>query len=147
MYPLDIEKAPKFLFGNLCYSSCPNTTIEDIDNNLCKCKFGWHQNNITKEITCYDNEDYCLSKEYYYHSDTKECVLGGCREGYYQLNFECFNNQCPNNTYSLSEEYFKCKSKYNYCHIDDNYKTHCNNKSFDEYKLNKLPFINRKVNV
>ena len=64
MYPLTIEKPPKFLFGNLCYVNCPITTNTDNDNNLCKCKYGWEQDEITKEINCYNNKEYCLSKEY-----------------------------------------------------------------------------------
>jgi len=135
MYPLTIEKPPKFLFGNLCYVNCPITTNTDNDNNLCKCKYGWEQNETTKEISCYNNKEYCLSIEYYYHIDTKECVLGGCRDGYYQFNFECYKNNCPDNTIQNLVGINKCESNLNYCYIDENYKTHCNQNFYDDYNL------------
>ena len=135
MYPLTIEKPPKFLFGNLCYQTCPSFTITDENNNLCKCKYGWEQNSNTKEITCYNLEEYCLNKDYYYHNDTKECVINGCRENYYQFNFECFIDNCPENTSLLSSDPNICETDLNYCYIDNNFKTHCSNGPFIEYNL------------
>ena len=132
-YILNLEDIPKYLFGNLCYQKCPNFTSTDDDNNLCKCLYGWEQNSTTKEITCYNNKDYCLSKDYYYHNDTKECFLGGCRNGYYQFNFECFTNNCPESTSETNLNSFKCESDLNYCYIDEYYKTHCNDIPISEY--------------
>ena len=37
--------------------------------------------------------DYCLSLQYYYHTDDKEWVLDGCKESYYQINFECYKDK------------------------------------------------------
>ena len=132
-YTLKIEDTPKYLLGNLCYQKCPNFTSTDEDNDLCKCLYGWEQNSTTKEITCYNNKNYCLSKEYYYHLDTKECVLEGCRDGYYQYNFECYKNNCPDNTSHTSLNSFICESNLDYCYIDKYYKTHCDNKPYSEY--------------
>ena len=135
MYPLSLEKVPKFLFGNLCYEECPESTIADINNNLCKCIYAWEQNYDTKNITCYDNKEYCLSNNFYYHLDTKECVLYNCRENYYQFNFECNNNNCPENSSLISNDNNKCESDLNYCYIDENFKTHCSDEQFSEYNL------------
>ena len=132
-YTLNLEDVPKYLFGNLCYQKCPNFTTTDDDNNLCKCLYGWEQNSTTKEITCYNNKNYCFSKDYYYHNDTKECFLGGCRDGYYQFNFECFPNNCPESTSETELNSLKCESDLNYCYIDEYYKTHCNDIPISEY--------------
>ena len=135
MFSLTIENIPKFKFGNLCYEKCPNFTSIDNNANLCKCKFGWQQNSTTKEIICYDNKEYCLYRDYFYHEDTKECVLYGCRDEYYQFNFECYKNNCPNNTEQISSASNKCETILNYCYIDKYFKTHCSNQIFNEYKL------------
>ena len=69
MYTLLQESIPKYKLGNLCYEKCPTLTTTDNTNSLCKCKYGWEQNSTTKEIICYDNKEYCLTKDYYYHKD------------------------------------------------------------------------------
>ena len=133
MYPLTLELVPKFLFGNLCYQTCPNLTEADKDNNLCKCIYAWEQNSDTKAITCYNNKLYCLSNKYYYHLDTNECVLNNCKQNYYQFNFECYNNNCPVNSSLISNDNNKCESDLNYCYIDENFKTNCSNEKYSEY--------------
>ena len=105
IYNLTEEKIPKYKFGNLCYKKCPDFTSIDERYNLCKCKFGWQQNSTTKEVICYDRKEYCLSKDYFYHIDTKECVLGGCRDEYFQFNFECYKNNCTENTAPISSDF------------------------------------------
>jgi hypothetical protein len=136
MYPLTLEKAPKYLFNNVCYQVCPSLTKEDDKNNKCKCIYGWEQNNITKMITCYPYKEYCLSNEYYYHVDTKECVPNGCKENYHQFNFECYtNNNYPENYSLYLTDNKKLETNLNYCYIDKNYKTHCSNEPFNTHNL------------
>ena len=122
LYPLSKEKTPKYLFNKVCYSYCPSLTYEDKKNNICKCKYGWHRDPTTNEDICYDNMDYCLSLEYYYHTDDKECVLHGCKDGYYQINFECYKDKCPDNSRQISLGVKKCESNLKYCYIDDIFK-------------------------
>ena len=133
LYPLDKEKVPKFLFNGICYSKCPNLTKEDEKNNLCKCTYGWHYNSTINETICYDNKDYCLSLEYYYHTDTKECVLSGCKDGYLKMNFECYKDECPKDTKEISGK--RCDSTKNYCYINENYQTICGNSKYEEYNF------------
>ena len=135
MYILKKENIPRFKFGNLCYETCPIYTLNDNTNYLCKCKSGWQQNSTTKEIICYDNKEYCLSRVYFYHLDTNECVLNECREGYYQFNFECYKNNCPENTDAIPYNSNKCETSLSFCYIDEYFKTHCSDEAFDEYNL------------
>ena len=87
------------------------------------------------EITYYDNKEYCLSNNYYYHIDTKECVLNKCRDNYYQFNFECYKNNCPNNSTLISYDNKKCETNLNHCYIDKIFKTHCSNEKLSQYNL------------
>ena len=135
LYPLELERPPQFLFNNVCYSYCPNNTYEDKNNSICKCKYGWHKNLTTNENVCYNKKNYCLSLDYYYHTDDKECVLNGCKDGYYQMNFECYKNSCPNNTRLISPDGKQCESTFKYCHIDEHYQTQCNDSFHIGYNL------------
>jgi len=102
----------------------------------------WHldENNT---IVCHDYKDYCMSNQYYYHYNTRECDLGGCKENYYSFNFECYFESCPTNTKSSSVNNYECESNLDYCHIDKNYKTTCfnglNNEGF-QYESTKIYF-------
>ena len=86
----------------------------------------WHIDS-DNSIICYSNQNYCNSNQYYYHTETRECFLSHCRNGYFQFNFECYKNNCPENTLQISLDENKCESTLDYCYIDNNYKTHCNN--------------------
>ena len=37
-------------------------------------------------------------------------VLNECREGYYQFNFECYKNNCPDNTALITDNSNKCET-------------------------------------
>ena len=135
LYPLKEENIPKYYFNKVCYSTCPQLTYGDNNLNKCRCSYGWHFNYSNNETICYDHKDYCLSLEYYYHTDDKECVLSGCKEGYYQINFECYKNQCPSNAIDIYTSVKKCESKLKYCYIDEHYRTHCSNSPYEGYNL------------
>ena len=135
LYPLNKENPPKFLFNKVCYSSCPNLTYEDKKNNICKCSYGWHYDSITNETICYDHMDYCLSLNYYYHTDDKQCILNGCKNDYYQMNFECYKDECPQNTKLISSSDKKCESILKYCIIDEHYQNQCGNSPYIGYNL------------
>ena len=135
LYPLNKEKAPRYLFNKVCYSNCPSLTYEDKTNNICKCKYGWHRDPTTNEDICYDNMNYCLSLEYYYHTDDKECVLNGCKDGYYQINFECYKDKCPDNSRQISSGVNKCEFNLKYCYIDEHFQNQCSNSRSEEYYL------------
>jgi len=135
LYPLNKEKTPQFLFNKVCYSNCPKLTYEDKNNSVCQCRYGWHYDPATGDKICYDEKDYCLSLDYYYHTDDKECVLSGCKENYFQINFECYKNECPENTKQISSDIKKCDSILKYCYIDENYKTQCRNRAYNGYNL------------
>ena len=133
LYPLYKEMVPKYLFNGMCYLKCPYLTKVDEKNKVCKCKYGWHNNSTLNETICYDNKDYCLSYEFYYHTDTKECVLSGCKEGYLRLNFECYKEECPKDTKEISGK--RCDSTKNYCYINEKYQTICGNSKYEEYNF------------
>ena len=135
LHNLDKEEIPKYLFNKVCYSSCPNYTYEDKNNSICKCNYGWHYNSTTEETICYDNMDYCLSLNYYFHTDDKECVLNGCKKDYYQMNFECYKDKCPQNTKQISSNDKKCESILKYCIIDEHYQNQCGNSPYIGYNL------------
>ena len=119
----------------MCYSDCPKLTYADKNVSQCKCSYGWHYNSTTEEKICYDGTDYCLSLEYYYHTDDKECVLNDCKNGYYKINFECYKDKCPENSKQISPNIKKCESTLKYCYIDEHYKTKCSNNPFSGYDL------------
>ena len=133
MYTLSNEGIPKYKLGNLCYENCPSLTT--LDNLNCKCNYGWEQNSTTKEITCYSKKEYCLSKDYYYHNDTKECSLNSCKDNYYQFNFQCYNNKCPDNTQLISSSPYICESIFDFCFINNNFQTHCKNEAYNGYNF------------
>ena len=135
LWPLNKEKSPQFLFNKVCYSYCPKLTYEDKENYICKCKYGWHKDQVNNDNICYDEMDYCLSLEYYYHTDDKECVLNGCKEGYYQINFECYKDKCPDGSRQISSDAKKCESNLKYCYIDEHYQTQCSNSAYEGYNL------------
>ena len=135
LYPLEIEKIPKFLFNNICYSICPELTYEDKNSSTCKCKYAWHRDPDTQEIICYNKTDYCKSKEYYYHHDDKECVLNGCKTGYYQTNFECYKDGCPKGSRQISSDIKKCESNLKYCYIDENFLTQCSSNKIEGFNF------------
>ena len=98
-----------------------------------KCLYNaWHINS-DGSFNCYDDMNYCQTNEYYYHTNTRECVLSNCRSGYYRFNFECYKGSCPENTELISSDGDQCESTLEYCYLDINYKTHCSNESIDEY--------------
>ena len=98
-----------------------------------KCLYNaWHINS-DGSFTCYDNMNYCQTNEYYYHTNTRECVLSNCRSGYYKFNFECYKGGCPENTELVTSDGDECESTLDYCYLDNNYKSHCSNEPNDEY--------------
>ena len=137
LYPLTKEKGPKYLFNKVCYSTCPSLTYgySKSNENVCKCSYGWHKDETTGDMICYDKINYCLSKEYYYHSDDKECVLNGCKDGYYQFNFECYKDKCPENSRQISSNIKKCESNLKYCYINEHFQTICSNTPREGYNL------------
>ena len=93
LYPVNKERTPQILFNNICYSYCPKFTYEVKDNYISKCKYGWHKDQANNDNICYNWIDYYLSLQYNFHTDDKECVLVGCKEGYYQVIFECYKDK------------------------------------------------------
>ena len=75
------------------------------------CLFNAWERNENNEKICYENQNYCVTKEYFYHTDTRECTLTSCNIGYYQFNFECYKNKCPENTKDVNNT---CECKYKY---------------------------------
>ena len=129
-YILEDEEFPKYLLGNLCLEKCPLGTELNDDNNECICKDSSLQDEETKLI-CKNCRT--INKRFYLH-DIKQCVKDGCPNDYYQFNFDCYIDGCPSNTYEISNK--KCKSKLNYCFININFETVCNNKPINEYIFN-----------
>ena len=134
LYPLYIKSTPKFYFNKICYSTCPEFTYKDYNKYECICSYGWYYNSSIDEKICYAH-DYCLSLEFFYHTDNKECVLNGCMEGYYRINFECYKGECPSNTRDISTDIKKCESNLKYCIINKHYRTKCSNTPFIGYNL------------
>ena len=48
--------------------------------------------------------------------------------------FQCYLNNCPNDTISSLNNKYICESKYNYCYIDENYQNHCQDNKFNTHK-------------
>ena len=94
----------------------------------------WHIDS-DNSIVCYDDQLYCNSNQYKYHTDTRECVLSNCRNGYYLFNFECYKSNCPSDTSPISSENNKCESNLDYCYINIHYKTHCQSEAYVGYTL------------
>ena len=93
--------------------------------------------NLSKYIK-YVHFQMLVQNLYYYKYlvyDKNQCLNNGCPIDYYQFNFECYKNKCPDDTIQNLVEINKCESNLNYCYIDENYKTHCNKTFYDEYNL------------
>ena len=94
----------------------------------------WHIDTSDNSIVCYDDKLYCQSNQYYYHTNTRECVLTNCRNGYFRFNFECYKDNCPAQTTFIPQDN-KCESDLNYCYIDEHYKTFCSETQYVDYTL------------
>jgi len=121
---------PKYLFNKVCYDSCPLSTISDELNNKCKCQKSFHVDN--DKLICYDDY-YCINNTYkYFLNDSKECISNNsCPTGYYQFNFQCYENNCPSQT-NLKIPYI-CQSNYDYCYVNEYFQTICDNNTNDAY--------------
>ena len=108
---------PKYLFNKICYDKCPLYSIENNEDNTCICQFSFHKNIENEdEIICHPGL-YCISNnnQYrYFIEDTKECITDGCPSDYYQFNFYCYKNGCPNDTIASDSDSHKCISIYNF---------------------------------
>jgi len=124
---------PKYLFNKVCYDSCPLSTISDELNNKCKCQKSFHVDN--DKLICYDDY-YCINNTYkYFLNDSKECISNNsCPTGYYQFNFQCYENNCPSQT-NLKIPYI-CQSNYDYCYVNEYFQTICDNNTNDAYIYN-----------
>ena len=128
-YTFENAKIPKYSFNNICYEECPINTVADTSTNTCDCQYAWHRDATTNKKICYE-VDYCTDQYYrYYHDDTKECKENG-DSNYYQFIFECFKDNCPENT---NENSHKCESTFTYCHVNEHFKTICSNSQDAEY--------------
>lgn len=132
-YTASDEPPPKYKYNNLCYKECPTLTIADDSTNICKCLYAWHLDSDSKTI-CHEG-NYCISNEHkYYLEDTKQCLDNGCPDGYFQFNFNCYKDGCPQNTSLSSIEPKKCESSYDFCYINEYFQTICSETHNDEYK-------------
>lgn len=127
------EPPPKYTFNNLCYKECPTLTNADDSANICKCLYAWHLD-IGSNTICHEG-NYCISNEYkYYLEDTKQCLDNGCPDGYFQFNFNCYKEGCPENTLPSNTDQKKCESSYDFCYINEYFQTICNETHNEEYK-------------
>ena len=135
LYPLTKDKTlPKYSYHKGCYIKCPAYTNPNNQFNRCDCKYAWNYEENDNDILCYDNKEYCLFPDYYYHDDTKECKLNDCNAGYYKFNLECFKDNCPEGTQQDSQEN-KCISSKPYCYINEQFKTICSDTALVDYPL------------
>ena len=127
LYPL---LPPQYLIDDICFEVDPLSG--NTDESINKCPNSWHIDKYHK-IKCYDI-NYCYIDDYkYYLDDSKECRSNKCPLGYYQFNFQCYKNNCPNNTIPESTNSYKCKSIFNYCYINEQFQTYCNDLKNNEY--------------
>ena len=98
------------------------------------CPLAYHKNKRTGLKVCYEN-DFCYLHQFkYYLDDKKECSSSKCPIDYYQFNFQCFHQNCPDNTIpSTINSINICKSIYDYCIVNEHFQTICNNTKFNEY--------------
>ena len=96
---------PKYLFNKKCYKFCPLNSIQDDDQNICKCQFAFHTDN--NEKVCYSDLN-CISEYTYQNPDTKECYLSlnDCifKGNNYFFNKYCYKDNCPNDKVKLSSK-------------------------------------------
>ena len=122
-YTLIPEKIPKYLFGDVCLSTCPNYTITNNKTNKCDCIGTWVQNNITNKITC-NNKTYCIDPIYnLLLNDTLQCVSEICPKNYYEYNNICWLGECPYK--NLSFHNIKERKCLNKCKIEDMLSSTC----------------------
>ena len=107
-----------YRFNYTCYSSCPDYTTTEEQNKICLCKYTWHSNEDSIEITCNIDAYNCKGDEYeYLLIDTRECVKNNCPENYYTYNHTCYVT-CPD--YTTADDVNKiCKCNYAF-NIDEN---------------------------
>ena len=136
-YERTILSPPKYLFNKKCYDLCPSNSIPDDINNICKCEFAFIVDN-SGEFICYPDNN-CISNYPYQNPNTYECYssLNHCftKGNNYFFNKYCYNNQCPENTISLSSKSDKIKNYYK------------NNLLLDNNLLNKLCICDTTIGV
>ena len=138
IYTKTSVKPPKYLFNNICYDSCPLYSLPDDDNNICVCEFGYHIDSDTSETICHPGL-YCVSSNTnyrYFLEDTKECITEGCPTDYYQFNFRCYKDGCPENTIASDTDPHKCISSFSYCYINELFENICSGEQSEEYIYN-----------
>ena len=129
---------PKYLFNNICYNTCPIYSIPDDENNICVCEFGYHIDSETSETICHPDL-YCISDDTnyrYFLEDTKECITNGCPTGYFQFNFKCYKDGCPNDSKNSESNPNICISTLNYCYINEFFENICSETQDEEYIYN-----------
>ena len=57
-----------------------------------------------------------------------------CPENYYQHFFQCYKEGCPSETNQISSDSKICKSIYDYCIVNEKFRSNCDNSFFDNYK-------------
>ena len=115
---------PTYLFNGICYDECPELTVNYF-LNICFCQFGYHLDEI---INCHAGL-YCVSDNNnyrYFKEDTNECITEGCPSDYYQFNFRCYKDGCPDGTIPSEINSHECLSTSNFCYINENFENICN---------------------
>ena len=130
-YILNSLLPPKYLISDFCFEV--DLLSGNTNESIHICRNSWHRDIKNYIIKCYDI-NYCYIDDYkYYLDDSKECSPNECPFGYYQFNFQCYKNNCPNNTIPESTNSYKCESIFNYCYINEKFQTYCNDLKNNEY--------------
>ena len=108
-----------YLYNGICYITCPDETISDTENDICKCKYyGYYPEN--NYYICYNEIEKCQSKIPVI--DLRICLdeINDCiSKGYKILNDECYNESCPEYTH-LDDNGYTCLCSYFYYVQDSN---------------------------
>ena len=87
-------------FNYICYDKCPVGTIDEVNNNSCKCDSTYsywaiEEDDIRPLIKC--GKSICDGEKTMYTNDTRECV-SKCSDGYYEFGNVCYKGGCPDPT-------------------------------------------------
>ena len=98
------SEAKTYLYRGICYLTCPENSINNDEENKCKCLyFTYYSEGDENDYICYNEEEKCKDKIPV--NDIKICLdsINDCITKDYKIfNNECYNNDCPPGTISLS---------------------------------------------
>ena len=110
-------------FNNICYTKgCPDNSGDNNNDGICECENNYYYPESKLNI-CFDNTEICDGGEYpYIEHNGNECFktpLECKNKEKYIFNYECYNDNCPDNSSPNNNNICLCSFNFYYDNTDD----------------------------